>query len=284
MGKVRMRNKKRIIVAFLILLTLMVVLAFRSAWIQVVKAEEYSQIAINQQMTDIPLEANRGTIYDRNGQQLAISATCYSVWIRPQMIRDRYTTEAQRERLSQNLALILDMNVKNVMEKIESDGAIICLARYLDKSARDQVVDLDIPGTEISEGSKRYYPLEQSAAHLLGSVSDDNPGRSGIEMQFDSYLSGIGGRWIKETDLNGYKLSYGSQKYFQAQDGYNVHLTIDEVLQHYAEEAVANGLKKTKAKRIMCLVMEPKTGDILAMVTNPSFDPNNALQPSDSKE
>lgn len=284
MGKVRIRNKKRIIVAFLLLLALMVVLSFRTAWIQVVKAEEYSQIAINQQMSDIPLEANRGTIYDRNGQQLAISATCYSVWIRPQMIRDRYTTEARRERLCQNLALILDMNVNRVKERVESDSPMLCLARYQDKNARDQVVELDIPGLEISEGSKRYYPLEQSAAHLLGSVSDDNTGRSGIEMQFDNVLSGTSGRWIKETDLNGDTLSYGSQKYFQAKDGYNVHLTIDEVLQHYAEEAVAGGLKKTKAKRIMCLVMEPKTGDILAMVTNPSFDPNNALQPADSKE
>ena len=284
MSRVKMRNKKRIIFAFLLIFMLMTVLALRTAWIQVVRAEEYSEKAINQQMTDIPLEANRGTIYDRNGQQLAISATCYSVWIRPAMIRENYKTEAKLNSVCQNLALILGKKVKEVRQSVASDGTIICIARYLDKDTRDRVDDLDIKGIEISEGTKRYYPLEQSAAQLLGSVNDENVGRAGIEAEFDNYLSGVAGRWIKETDINGDTLSYGSQKYFKAQDGYNVHLTVDEVLQHYAEEAVAAGKKKTKAKRIMCLVMDPKTGDILAMVTDPAYNPNNALEPVSEEE
>ena len=102
---------------------------------------------------------------------------------------------------------------------------------------------------------------------------------SGIEAEFDNYLSGVSGRWLKETDLNGNTLSYGSQKLYRAKDGYNLYLTIDEVLQNYAEKAVKKAMAKTGAKRIMCLVMNPETGDILSMVTNPSFNPNNPLEP-----
>ena len=100
-----------------------------------------------------------------------------------------------------------------------------------------------------------------------------------IEAEFDNYLSGVSGRWLKETDLNGNTLSYGSQKLYRAKDGYNLYLTIDEVLQNYAEKAVKKAMAKTRAKRIMCLVMNPETGDILSMVTNPSFDPNDPLEP-----
>lgn len=278
MAKPRMMNKKRIILAFVIIMALFIILAFRTAWIQIVKADEYSQKAINQQTSDIPLEAKRGSIYDTNGQALAASATCYSVWVRPAQIKKNYSS-SQIDELSSKLAVILDKKASTVKEDMTSKSALLKIAKYLNKTTIDKVKALDITGLEVAENTKRYYPLGSTAAQVLGSVNDDNEGRTGIEAEFDSYLSGVAGRWIKETDINGETLSYGSQKYYQAKDGYNVQLTIDEVLQHYAEKAVASGMKKTKAKRIMCLVMDPKTGDILAMVTNPSFDPNDATEP-----
>ncbi len=278
MSQVKARNKQRIIIAFMLIMVLMVLLCFRMAWIQVVKAEEYSEKAINQQMTDMPIEANRGAILDRNGKALATSATCYSVWVRPAQLKDNYTKEKINE-LSKQMAVIIDAKAEDVQKKFTSKDTIVKVAKYLDKDQCDKIKKLDIVGLDVAENTKRYYPLGTQASQLLGSVNDDNEGRTGIEAQFDNYLSGVAGRWIKETDREGDTLSYGSQKYYQAQDGYDVKLTLDEVLQHYAESAVQDAMKTTRAKRIMCLVMDPNNGDILAMVTNPGFDPNDATEP-----
>lgn len=111
MAKPRMMNKKRIILAFVIIMALFIILAFRTAWIQIVKADEYSQKAINQQTSDIPLEAKRGSIYDTNGQALAASATCYSVWVRPAQIKKNYSS-SQIDELSSKLAVILDKRLR----------------------------------------------------------------------------------------------------------------------------------------------------------------------------
>ena len=151
------------------------------------------------------------------------------------------------------------------------------------KETCDKVRDLEIYGIEIAENTKRYYPLGNFASQLLGSVNDDNVGRSGVEQEYNEYLSGVAGRWIKDTDINGNALAYGKDTYYKAEDGLNVVLTLDEVLQHYAENAIANGMRETDADRIMCLVMDPKTGDILAMATNPGYDPNEATEPATKK-
>lgn len=278
MAKISGKNRKRIIIAFGLILACMVALAFRMAWIQVVKAEEYGDIAVRQQTSDIPLEAKRGSIYDRNGEELATSATCYTVWARPSDINKYYKEEKIAE-YSNKLAVILDMKASEVKDKLGKKQALIKIAKYLDKETADKVKELEISGIEIAENTKRYYPLGNFASQVLGSVNDDNEGRSGIEQEYNEYLSGVAGRWIKNTDVNGNTLSYGEEKYYKAEDGLSLQLTLDEALQHYAEKALEHGMKETKANRIMCLVMDPKTGDVLAMATNPGFDPNEPIEP-----
>ncbi len=284
MARVSGKNKKRVIITFGIISVLILLLSFRLAWIQVVKAEEYSGMAIDQQTSDIPIEAKRGSILDRNGEKLATSAACYTVWARPSDVKKAYTTDKEIKEISGKLAMVLDMEAAEVEEKITKQQALIKIAKYLDKETADKIRELEIYGIELAENAKRYYPLGDFASQLLGSVNDDNEGRSGVEFQYDEYLSGVAGRWIKNTDLNGNSLAYGEEKYYQAEDGLNVVLTIDEVLQHYAENAVANGMKETNASRIMCLVMDPATGDVLAMATNPGFDPNEPLTPVKKSE
>ena len=242
MSDIRKKNKQRAVFAFVIIVWLVFLLAFRMAWIQIVKADEYREKARSQQTTDMSVEADRGIIYDRNGKELASSATSYSVWIRPNEIDANYKTEEKKKEISEKLALALDMKSEKVLKKFDSKSAIVNIARYVEKKKCDKVRNLEISGLEISEGTKRYYPMGTAAAKLLGSVTDDSVGRTGIEAEFDNYLSGISGRWIKETDLNGDTLSFGSQKLYKAKDGYNLHLTIDEVLQNYAEKAVKTEL------------------------------------------
>lgn len=284
MSRIYGTHKKRILIVFFAIGLLLLLLCLKLAWIQVVRADEYTDKAIAQQTSDIPIEAKRGAIYDRNGKELATSATCYTVWARPSEIAEYYTTEEKLDDISNKLAVALDMNAADVKDNLKKDQALIKIAKYLDKETCDKVRELEISGIEIAENTKRYYPLGDFASQLLGSVNDDNVGRSGIEQEYNEYLSGVAGRWIKNTDINGNALAYGKDTYYQAEDGLNVVLTLDEVLQHYAENAIANGMEETDADRIMCLVMNPQTGDILAMATNPGFDPNEATEPVGKSE
>src|SRR5665647_23970 len=117
------------------------------------------------------------------------------------------------------------------------------------------------------------------ASHLIGSTTDDNAGLSGIELAYNQYLSGIDGRWITNKDSTGNSLSYGTEKYYEAKDGYSVMLSIDANIQHIVEQTLEETMKKTKASRVMCLMMDPKTGEVLAIAQTPEFDPNNPRIP-----
>ena len=283
MRKVSTENKKRILWVFLFLAALMLLVLFRTAWIQIVNADEYRDKAISQQTSDLPVQSKRGAIYDTHGKVLARSADCYAVWARPSELKNTYSQEKLTE-ISRRLAVILDMKASVVKKKLTADKALNLVSPYVSRKTSSRIKKLNVTGLETARTTKRYYPLGSSSAKLIGSVSSDNTGRSGIEQEFNNELAGINGRSIKETDINGNTLAYGKNQLYGAKNGYNLTLTIDEVLQHYAEDAVADGLKKTRAKKIMCIVMNPKTGDILAMVTNPSFDPNDATEPSSLSE
>ena len=182
------------------------------------------------------------------------------------------------------LAAILDQNAEQLKKKIDTDSNLVKISSYVTKADAEKIKKLNLSGVETAEATKRYYPLGTSAAHLLGSVSEDNEGRTGIEAELEGYLSGVAGRWVHDIDAVGNTLSYGSKRYYQEQDGYNAVLTIDEVLQHYAEKAIAKCRKRYKAKRVMMLAMDPKTGDVLAMASDPTFDPNDATVPLSSSE
>ncbi|MGN1381425.1 MAG: penicillin-binding transpeptidase domain-containing protein [Eubacterium sp.] len=251
----------------------------RTAWIQIVHADDYRDKAISQQTSDLPVQSKRGSIYDTNGKVLASSANCYAVWARPAQLKSNYSSEKITE-LSRRLAVILNMKASTVKSRLTSKKSLCLVSPYVNRKTSTRIQKLKVTGLETARTTKRYYPLGSSAAKLIGSVTSNNSGRSGIELEFNNELAGINGRSIKETDINGNTLAYGKNRIYGAKNGYNLTLTIDEVLQHYATSAVAAGLKKTKAKKIMCIVMNPKTGDILAMVTTPSFNPNDATEPA----
>ena len=276
--RITSRNKKRMALTFGVILLLMSGLMLRMAWIQIVKAEEYTEKAISQQTSDIPLSAKRGDIYDRNGKELATSVNGFSVWVWPKRLEASYRGEKYDEAVMR-LAAILDQNSAQLKKKIKTDDPLVKISGYVTKADAEKIKDLDLVGVETAEATKRYYPLGNSASYLLGSVSDDNQGRSGIEAELEGYLSGVAGRWVHDIDAVGNTLSYGSKRYYQEQDGFSAVLTIDEVLQTYAEKAIKKCQKKWKSEKVMLLAMDPKTGDVLAMASTPGFDPNNAVEP-----
>jgi stage V sporulation protein D (sporulation-specific penicillin-binding protein) len=230
----------------------------------------------------VPIPAKRGIIYDRNGKELAISAVSNSIWARPGVVKDASSEEESQvklEKTASTLAEILGMDQQKILETISRNQSLVKVAKYVDKEKADQIRKAGLKGIEIAEDVKRYYPMGAFLAHVLGSTTDDNRGLAGIELKYDKYLSGIPGRWIKNTDRDGDSLSYGVEKYFQAENGLNLVLTIDEVIQHYVEKALDTVQTNTQSDRVLCVVMDPKTGDILAMGVTPDYDPNNPRVP-----
>ena len=290
------KNKKRLIFFFGVICLLCGALALRVGWIQIVDGEKYSRLAVEQQTSDVPISAKRGVLYDRNGKELAISAVTNTIWARPAEIRAGDTQaerEANVERTARILSKILEMDYEKVKSVISQKRLLVRVAKYVDKAKADEIRACKrekddspnkIAGIDIAEDVKRYYPLNAFASHVLGSTTDDNQGLSGIELKYNKYLSGIPGRWIKSKDIGGNRLAYGMEKYFKAEDGLNAILTIDEVIQHYTEKALEQVQANTKAKRVMCVVMQPKTGDVLAMAVTPDFDPNDPRRPLDPGE
>lgn len=282
------KTKKRILILICLFYGACLLLCFRTGWIQIVKGEEYSKMAVEQQRRDTPVEAKRGMIYDTNGKELAVSVTCYSVWARPAEVRAGKTTKQKEQALKDTtaaLAKILGKEEEDVRSLLESGKTLIRIEKQLDGDTANKIRKKKLKGIEIAQDVKRYYPLGAFLAHTLGSVTDDNTGLSGLELQYNQELSGISGRWIKTTDAAGNSITQGGEDYYQADDGQGLVLTIDETIQHYAEKSIKKVQKATKSDRVMCILMDPKTGDILAMAQTPEFDPNDAKTPlSDSEK
>ncbi|MDY5975057.1 MAG: penicillin-binding transpeptidase domain-containing protein [Anaerovoracaceae bacterium] len=277
-NQITIKNRTRLLGAFAFILFIMSVLCFRCGWWQIVKGEELADTAAAQQTRDSLVEAKRGVIYDRNKMELAVSGTAYSVWVRPADLKTADSANKKEDLTSEvisGLSGILEMDDDEVRESVTADQNLIKIESGLSKETADRIRELELTAVELSEDSRRFYPLGSFASHLIGSVSDDNTGLAGIEAYYNRYLTGVSGRRIQNTDVSGNGLSYGFEEYYAAEDGLGVVLTIDEVVQNYVEKAIASCQKKTQADRVMCLVMDTETAEILAMAVTPEYDPNN---------
>lgn len=270
-------SKKRLLVIFSIVSFVMFCLIIRLGWIQLVQGEKYKELANSQQTRDIPIPAKRGIIYDRNGKKLSISASSNTVWVRP--------SEVQKpDETAKTLANILQLDEEEIYNKIsDKKYGLVRIARWIEDDVAELIRKEKNRGVWIAEDNKRYYPYGNFASYILGHTTDDNRGMAGIELEYDKYLSGLPGRWIKNTDGKGRQLPFSSEKYFPAEDGLSVVLTVDEVIQHFAEKALENALEVNKPERVMAMVMDVKTGDILAMAVKPDYDPNNPRVPLDEE-
>ena len=267
-------SKKRLVIMFLLVSMVLFALIVRLGWIQIVRGEKYKELANRYQTRDIPIPAKRGIIYDRNGKELAISASTNTIWVHPNEVEEP-------EKTASILSNILELEEETVLKKVKSNQSIVSIALYVDDEPAKAIRKENLKGVSVSESNKRFYPYGNFAAYILGHTNIDNHGIAGIELEYDKYLSGIPGRWIKNTDGKGRQLSFSTEKYYQAEDGLNVVLTIDEVIQHFAEKAVQNALEIHKAKRVYVIVMDVKTAEILAMAVKPDYDPNFPRVPLD---
>ncbi|ADL07708.1 stage V sporulation protein D [Thermosediminibacter oceani] len=264
--------KRRLVFLLLLCLVLNIALIGRVFWIQFVRGDELRQKAREQWTRDAPVEPKRGTIYDRNMNPLAISASVNSVMASPPDIKD---IEKTASLLSPVLNIDKDALVKTLEDaKAKKRGSIFIKRKITDEEA-EAVRKLNLKGIYFTEESKRFYPEKNLASHVLGFTGIDSQGLDGIELVYDKYLRGIPGRIISEKDALSRELPFGLEKYIPPEEGLNLVLTIDKVIQHIAERELEKALAEHNAKKGTIIIMDPKTGEILAMANKPDYDPND---------
>ena len=247
-------------------------LVLRIGWVQFVDGSSLQQKAVEQQTKDKVISSKRGTIYDRNMKALAQSASVDTVCATPREIAEGKNTD----KVASELAQILDMEKEDVLKIITKKSSYEILKRKIDPEQSQKIRELNYKGIYLTEDSKRYYPYGNFASHVIGFVGSDNQGLNGIEMVYDKYLKGEPGRIITAKNALGSDMPYKYEKYINAQNGVNVVLTIDEVIQHFAEKELEAAVEKYNVKNgAACIVMNAKTGEIYAMATKPDYDLNS---------
>ncbi|NLX60984.1 MAG: stage V sporulation protein D [Tissierellia bacterium] len=269
-------SKKRLLFVLLVTILTLFGLTIRLGYIQIVKGEELKKGALEQWTKSIYINAKRGTIFDRNGKKLAISVSSHTVWASPADIKSPTDT-------AKKVAEVLNLDESEVYEKITKDVNVIKIKQWISMEEVKELRSLNLSGIEIVDDNKRFYPYGEFASHILGFTDIDNNGLYGIERTFDKYLSGTQGMWVKTEDARGVEMPYGGEKIYDPEDGLNVVLTIDETIQHFAEKYAKKKLMETKAEHVAIIVMDPHTGDILAMANMPQYDPNSPREPLDEK-
>lgn len=279
------QNRRRLAAGFAFLLLVFAGLLFRMGYWQIYKADELKLMAVDMQKADTEIEPARGSIYDSQMNTLAESIREYELYAYSQSIykANNIGPDAKAENVKK-LAAITGKKEEELTAALTGDENLVLLADGLKREqveeAEKEFSDNVVVRTKVS----RYYPNGAFAAQVLGGVNSENIGRAGIEYQYNSKLAGIKGRTMMTIDSNGNTLSNGNGKYYKAQDGYSVVTTIDSVIQHFVEDALEDGMEDTGAEAITCIVMDPKSGDILAMATTPEYDPNNSAEPSGAAE
>lgn len=276
--------QKRLTLVVWTIVVVFFILILRLSYIMIVKRDEYSSRAEEQWTSEVSIDARRGRILDRNGVELAVSANVYRVdfdlnSVR-QYLKNNSLTNAD---IAGKIADAVGMEENKVMEKLETklasgaNAGSATLIRRIEKESADKVNNLNIDGVIVSPDTKRYYPKGEFLAHVLGSTNVDGQGLTGVELQYNEYLSGVPGVRISEIERNEENLSYTISNFTEPIDGKDVTLTTDSKIQAIAEKVAEKGLVDNQAKRVSIMVMNPNNGEILAMVNKPDFDPNNAF-------
>ncbi len=243
--------------------------SFRTYQLQIIYSDKLRKLAQEQYLKKFPLKAPRGIIYDRNLSELATNQKGYSVFARPEKI----TSPAQT---SKKLAQILKKTPRKIRALLQEEEKFVWVVRQISEKQGETIKALKISGIGVLPEERRYYPGGNLAGAILGFTGVDGQGLEGLEHYYDSMLRGKPCYLTVERDARGELIMFRDEQAKQSQPA-NLVLTIDQALQHYAEEKLKQAVKEYQAERGCLIAMEPATGKILAFALYPGFDPNNYL-------
>ncbi|WAM35564.1 stage V sporulation protein D [Caldicellulosiruptor acetigenus] len=272
MKEASIKIKKRILFVMAVFFLSFVLLVGRLFYLQLIKGEELKKRAFSQWTRERLVAPKRGSIVDRNGKILAMSITAETVVTSLNQIKDKEWT-------AKVLSGILQMDYQKILNKLNTKGVSdIYIARNIDKEKADRIRKYALPGIYLTGGTKRVYPNGNFLAQVLGFTGIDDQGLSGLELYYDKYLRGKPGAISAQTDASGRAAPFSEEFFKKPIDGYDLMLTIDETIQHFAEKYAQKALYDNKAKSVTIIVEKVKTGEILAMTSKPDFDPNKPFE------
>jgi cell division protein FtsI (penicillin-binding protein 3) len=263
------KSPARRLVALLAVMTLgLSGIMFRLVLLQVKESSAYQALARSQRVHSIVVPASRGTIFDRNGEELAMSLPAKAVFADPALI-ERPGREARV------VASVLKVPFQDVTAAMRRKGRFVYIARGVDAGRASILEARHLAGIGFLDESRRYYPGGSLAPQVVGFVGVDGVGLAGLEQQYQSVLAGRAGHEVVEADPNGVLIPQGANVDVPPVPGDDLLLTIDRGIQFQAQAYLAAAVKRNKAKGGTVIVMDPRTGEILAMATYPWFDPNH---------
>ena len=262
-------NKKRL-VAFLVAITLLFfALILRIAWLQFIDGPSLQKRALDQWTRKFTIRADRGDIVDRNGNILAQSSSVDSVVLQSSLVQDP-------EEVASKLAPVLGLEADDILEAAEEKGkGEVWIKRQITPDQSEAVRALKLEGVRLVVDTKRYYPQKDFLTQVLGYTTVDGEGQEGIEAAYNKYLRGEDGLELTETDRDGNEIAFGTKESIAAKEGNEVVLTIDYVIQYFLEKEMDEAMIINNPKQITGIVMNPQTGEILAMANKPDFDLNS---------
>ena len=253
-------------------------------YLQVIQHDKYESLALDQQTWEITVDPDRGSIKDVNGVDLAVSATAYQVLMAPAQLTD----EEDRVEVATFLSEALGLNYETVYNNTQKNSQYLAVKRRIEKEDADKVTQWLTEHKEyktivwVSEDTKRYYPYKNLLSTVVGFVGSDNQGLEGLEYYYDSYLSGTPGKITAVRTAKGSAMPYEYESYQDAVDGYDLYLTTDVQLQYILEKHISNTrVEHNVQSRIGGVIMNVKTGAVLAMSSKPDYDLNDPFTIND---
>lgn len=270
------------IISTLVVLAIIIISA-RLFWIQIIQGDKMTEMSYQQIIRERVSRAPRGTIFDRNGKELALSTIASSLTVNPKQLHIGEKIEMldveQKNKIAKDLAEILQMKPENIYESINRDSHFAWVKRLLSETERvatqQYFDDNKIKGFHFQEESKRFYPQEKLAAQVLGFVGIEDSGLEGLELKLDNMLRSSTMEQKIEATMSGMPILASVFKEYKAPKMTSVQLTLDSNIQFVVEKALDSALKRTKVSSATVIVMDPQTGAILGMTSRPNFDPNN---------
>jgi len=244
-----------------------VLMAGRAFQLQVLQGDEFKQRAERQHQRVVPLSPQRGTIYDRNGEEMAVSIEVDSIYVNPQKVEDAPGS-------AKALAVALDLPLEKVRRKLESGNSFQWLKRRVTPREGDAVRKLKLAGVQTVKEHRRFYPNSSIGAQLVGFTGLDPEGLEGLELEYDTLLLGQSGYLVTGRDALGRGMGSGDDSVREGVHGNSLHLTLDRNLQYLVEKELAAGVKAAGARAGMAVLLDPDSGKVLAMASQPDYNPN----------
>lgn len=282
---------KKLKMIFIVIILILILLIGRIGFLQFVQGSYLKELAYNQQSINQIISPKRGSIYDSTGKILATSSSVDTITINPDKIGESIKDNTEKTQLKENLAKafseIFELDYNETLSKINSDSKVETIAKKVEQDKVDKLKNWMkenkvTTGINIDEDTKRYYHYGTVLSQVLGSCGSDNQGLSGIEVQWDSVLKGTPGKIVSSKSASQEEIPNAEETYIPAENGSDLTLTIDyriqTIVEKYLQQAVENNSCENGGS---CIVMDPKTGDILAMATYPNYDLNNPFTPNE---